>query len=397
MGNNKKLPKDPNAPKMPKRPFIYFSMEVGKDVREELSKDPSFMGNEVNFQQQGKIAKACGIKWNALSESEKEKYNMMYREDIKRYQEEMKSYTPSQEHVEKVKRAKLRNQESAAKKTNTDMTKVSHMVKAYFEYLTTTWSRVAASNTRLNPQQVQEEVWKRWSNGESGGRDTRWDENRNLQENPRKRKREKSNFHGNMPTQPKQAFQCFLEQMKGELRKHLPDLPYSEVVKHVSAKWKDMSNVEKEPFFVQEKDEKEKSGTSEGHNKNVEKEVEYKDSSIKEDFAGLSPSEQNENNKEDKVITVDAQKTEIKGLLKESDEADEESSTSLIDDDFQIHYEEDDSNVNVQKDKDEEMSKTEVNNTHGVNPLPPSSSSCSDDSSDDDSDTTSSDSESNSD
>jgi len=397
MGNNKKLPKDPNAPKMPKRPFIYFSMEVGKDVREELSKDPSFLGHEVNFQQQGKIAKACGIRWNALSESEKEKYNMMYKEDTKRYQEEMESYTPSQEYVEKVKRAKLRNRESAVNNPNTDITKVPHMVKAYFEYLTITWPRVAAANTRLNPQQVQEEVWRRWSHGEAGGRDKRWDENRNLQKNPKKRKMNdnKSTSHGSTATQPKQAFQCFLEQMKGELRKHLPDLPYSEVVKHVSAKWTDMSQVEKEPFFALEKEEKEKSEASEDHMKNCKKEIEDKDSDIKEDFVGLSTAEHNKKNRgDDKDGAVDAQNSERQSFLKEGAEADEESSTSLVDDDFQI---EDGSNVPVQKDGEEETSKNEVERAHGVNLLPPSSSSCSDDSSDDDSDTTSSESESDSD
>jgi len=394
MGNNKKLPKDPNAPKMPMKPFMYFTMEVNKDVRKELTKDPSFMENEINVQQQ--VAKACGKRWHALSESEKNKYYKLYEENHKRYQEEMKSYTPSPEFVEKLNRAKLQNHGSASNTSNTEITKVPHMVRAYFDYLTTTWPKVAVSNPRLNPQQIQEEVWRQWSGGESERRKTRWDENRNLQKTPRKRIRNKSaSSNGSTPTQTKQAFQCFLEQMKGELKKHLPDLPYSEVVKHVSTKWRQMSQVEKEPFFVLEREEKEK---SESHIKKIKKEAEVEDLSVKVDFVGSSRADQNEKSKEvDKDVAVNAQKTEGKSFLKEGAEPDEASSTSLVDDDFQIHFEEDGSDVTVAVQKDEETSKIKVENTHGGYFLPPSSSSCSNDSSDDDSDTTSNDTESDSD
>jgi len=387
----KKLPKDPRAPKMPKSPFIYFSMEVSKDVRDELSRDPSLMGKEVNFQQQSKINKACGKKWKALSESEKEKYQIMYKEDIKRYEKEMRSYTPSPEHVEKVERAKFLNSRSVVNNLDTDIAKVPHMVRAYFDYLTNTWSRVSVANPRLNPRQVQDEVWMRWSRGESssgGACCNDWDENRNLQKTTRKRiRKESTSLKSNALKSPRQAFQCFLEQMNVELRKLVPNMPYSEIVEHASAKWKNMSLVQKEPFFVLEKEEK---GNYEDHSKQSKLECE-KEPSLKEESVVLSRAVRNNENKSGDVAD-DVQKNEnakSKSFLMKNVEQDVGSSTSLVDDDSQIHSQEECSFVAVQKD--------EAENTQGVNMLPSSSSSSSDDSSDDsdaDSDTTNNDSRS---
>ena len=398
MVKTKKIPKDPNAPKMPNRPFIFFSMEVNKEVKEELSKEPSVLGGEANFQLQGKIAtveiaKACGIKWNALSETEKEKYNVLYKEDTKRYQEEMKSYTPSAEYLEKVEKAKLENSRNTNNNPDLSTAKVPHMVRAYFDYLTTTWFRVAASNRRLNPQQVQEEIWRRWSRGESGGGGAScndWDENRNLKKPPRKRMRPPpASSKSSTPTPPlKPAFQYFLEQMKGELRKHLPDLPDSEVVKHVSAKWKVMTDVEKEPFFVLEKEGKEK---HEDQLKKAKLEDESKDVTIKGETAVLSSFDQTNDGIWGGGKDVDAQKIENskrKSFLKENDVLDVQTSTHSAEN-VHMHCQEDGSNVNaaVQKGKDDDdESNMKAENT----------SSSSSDSSEDDSESTTSDSESDS-
>jgi len=371
----KKLPKDPKAPKLPRSSFIYYCMETGKDVRDELSKDPSLLGSDTEFQLQGKISKACGIRWHALSASEKEKYDNLYKEDIKRYQEELKSYTPSVEYLEKVNKAKLENSRSVANNPDSNIAKIPHVVRAYFDFLTSTWPKIAASNLRLNPQQVQEEVWRRWNGGETGCGDAscnNWDENRNAVIKPRKRKMSTtSSEHSNPQTSPRPAFQCYLEQMKEEVRRQLPDLPYSEMVKHVSAKWKIMTDNQKEPFFVREREEKEK---YEGLLKKAESEVDIKDPSEIEDSVALSSADQNneiirEGVDDDNCAA--AQKTEnviIKSFLM-TDDAEDGNNFDVTD----------------LKDKDDSMSKAS------------SSSSSSDDSSGDDSDSTSSDSESDSD
>jgi len=253
MASSKKIPKDPNAPKRPVRPFIYFSKEMVGVIRDELRTDPEISSNLTSA-----VSKECGRRWHALSEEEKEKYEMMYKKDFARYKEEMLSYTPSEEYKEKVKLAKrkIKHDRTVNNLDSKVAARVPHMVRAYFDYLISTWSKIAASNPHLSPEQVQEEVWRRWSKGENG--DYR-DKNQNLVENKKSRakKRKRSNS-GPTLKQPKQAFQCFLEQVKGEVWKQVPNLPYTDLVHHVSAKWKVMTQEEKDYFSNQESKEREK-------------------------------------------------------------------------------------------------------------------------------------------
>jgi len=245
----KKYPKDPNAPKKPTRPFIYYMIDVAKNVKEELSMNAP----QENVRME--VSKECGRRWSAMTTDEKEKYHEKFREDAKRYQEDLKTYKPSDEYLEKARLAKLHNI-SVTSSPSSNMARVPHMVRSYFDYLASSWSTVAASLPRLEPDQVQEEVWRRWCEGEPGG--NAWDENQNVvkkQLKKRIRKRVKKD-----PTNvkaPRTAFQCFLETMKDELRKHLPDMSYTDMVKHVSAKWKVMSAEQKEPFHELERKEKE--------------------------------------------------------------------------------------------------------------------------------------------
>merc|ERR1719206_1381263 len=187
---------------------------------------------------------------------------------------------------------------------------------------------------------------------------------------------------------PKPAFQYFLEQMKGELRKHLPDLPDSEAAKHVSAKWKVMTDVEKEPFFVLEREEKK---MYEEQIKKAKLEDESKDVAIKGETVALSSLEQTNENIGEGGKDVDEQKIENakrKSFFKKNDVLDVQSSTNSAGNSC-IHGQEDDTNVAavVQKGKDDDdRSDRKVQNT----------SSSSSDSSEDDSESTTSDSESDS-
>merc|ERR1719206_1001345 len=186
---------------------------------------------------------------------------------------------------------------------------------------------------------------------------------------------------------PKPAFQYFLEQMKGELRKHLPDLPDSEAVKHVSAKWNVMTDVEKEPFFVLEREEKK---MYEEQIKKAKLEDESKDVAIKGETVALSSLEQTNENIGEGGKDVDEQKIENakrKSFFKKNDVLDVQSSTNSAENSY-IHGQEDDTNVAAAvqkgKDNDDDRSDRKVQNT----------SSSRSDSSEDDSESTTSDSES---
>jgi len=248
----KKYPRDPNAPKKPTRPFLYYMMDVAKSVKEEMGLTS---GDGLNIRSE--VSKECGRRWSIMTSAEKEKYHEKFKEDSKRYEEAVKNYKPSPEFIEKARLAKLHNTSLTNPERN--ISSVPHMVRSYFEYLASSWSKVAASNPKLEPDQVQEEVWRRWCEGEPGG--SSMDMNQNLVKKPTKKRNRKKVVKDpaseNEPKAPRQAFQIFLATMKEELEKQLPDMSYADMLKHVSAKWKVMTYEQKRPFIEFERSEKE--------------------------------------------------------------------------------------------------------------------------------------------
>jgi len=295
MGKLKKLPKDPNAPKKPTRPYIYFLLEVRKEVSEEMNK------NHDEVVTHHEISKECARRWSTLPAEKKEKFHEKFREDQKRFREAMKSYTPSPDFLEKVRLAKLNN--SSGRKAfvtnpghDPNIVKVPHMIRAYFDYMASTWSSVAASHPRYSPGQVQDEIWRRWSqggNGNGGVGSSIFDENHNIEKKqPKKRTRKRTALKNPLPRPPRQAFDCYLETLTEEVRKLRPDLSDSEMHKLVSAKWKDMTDVQKFPFFEVERKEKQR---YEVQMKKVQEkgEVTNKENESKEDPVRLSGNMQN--------------------------------------------------------------------------------------------------------
>jgi high mobility group protein B3 len=80
---NKKKLKDPNMPKKPMTPFIFFNKE---NIDEYKRKNP----NEKVYVT--KIVKKSGEDWKKLKENEKEKYIKMSDKDKKRYEKEIIKY-----------------------------------------------------------------------------------------------------------------------------------------------------------------------------------------------------------------------------------------------------------------------------------------------------------------
>ena len=260
MGKQKNLSKDPNFPKKPTRPYIHFLMEVRKEVSEEMSKNCG----EVNTHHE--VSRECARRWAALSADQKEKFHEKFREDLKRYREAMKSYTPSQAFEEKVRFAKFQNSSSQKSsetnpKHDPNIVKVPHMIRAYFDYMASTWSSIAASHPSFNPGQVQDEIWRRWSQGDIGGGSgsSIFDENQNIEKKQlKKRIRKQTALKNHFPRQPRQAFDCYVETLTDEVRKYRPDLSDSDMHKLVSGKWTEMTDVQKAPFFDVERKEKQK-------------------------------------------------------------------------------------------------------------------------------------------
>jgi len=376
MGKNKKILKDPSAPKKPMTPFFYFIRDVGKSVKEELYKNRAF-DSDKSFHIQSEVAKECGKRWSSLSVEEKDKYKMMRKIAAERFEEEMKSYTPSAEYKEKIRRAELAKS-SVASSPAQYMRKIPANVRAYFDYLTQTWPIVAAAQPHLGPKKIQDKVWKRWVQGEFRGKSSSpvfLDENQNMTVNQKKR----PNLKRSAPRSPKQAnsaFQCFLEQMKDELRKHLPDLSHSDMVKHVTNKWKVMTEAEKEPFLEQEREAKAKYFRE--NVKKIKVESEDKDMCAEEDIGFASSATPNHG--ELKAVSVE-QEPSSKNKLGLN------LSLSSDDEDFEIVHPDDNDKVAPKNECEERRAEVELQHDSKLSSSSSSSSSSScDESSNDGSD-----------
>jgi len=244
---SKKYPRDPNAPKRPTRPFIHYMKDVAQSVKEEM---PSSTVDGLNTRPS--VPKECARRWAAMASQDKEKYQELFREDSKRYEIAMKNYKPSVVFVEQKRLAKLHN--SSVKKP--DISTVPQMFRSYFDYVATTWAGVAASLPRLEPDQVQGEIWRRWCEGEPRG-SVRQDENQNVVAGKkRKRRNRKTKMAEDTPRAPQLAYQLFQNNMKEELRKQLPDLSYNDIVRSLAAKWKMLTEEQKKPFFDLEREDR---------------------------------------------------------------------------------------------------------------------------------------------
>lgn len=86
-----RVAKDPNRPKRAMTSYIRWSQEARDGVKAELSKkNPKAKGLELSKA----VTKELGKRWEKLAAKEKAKYENAYKEDKKRYDKEMESYTP---------------------------------------------------------------------------------------------------------------------------------------------------------------------------------------------------------------------------------------------------------------------------------------------------------------
>eukprot|EP00898_Chlorokybus_atmophyticus_P008929 jgi/Chlat1/9037/Chrsp94S08306 len=78
-----KKKKDPNAPKRPLAPYMFFCKDRREDIKAE--------NPDVSF---GEIGKILGQEWSSMSDKEKRPYVQKAEKDKERYTAEMANYEP---------------------------------------------------------------------------------------------------------------------------------------------------------------------------------------------------------------------------------------------------------------------------------------------------------------
>lgn len=96
--------KDPNEPKRPLTPFMWFATTNRESIKSSLT-DASFT----------EVAKALGAKWKLMDDLAKAPYVKVAADDKKRYIRQMECYMPSDDYIQAKKTKKRRDPEQPKK------------------------------------------------------------------------------------------------------------------------------------------------------------------------------------------------------------------------------------------------------------------------------------------
>jgi len=233
-GKIKKL-KDPLAPKRPGSSFFLFSKEERPSVEEMLG-----------TKQLGPVNGELGRRWAGLDQEERVRWDTKWREEMIKYEEEKKKYSPSQEYL---RAAALHDQRQAKRIEKTNFVENWDMkvqVGSYFTFLLTNWVKVALERPELTPKQIQEFVWVQWSSGPGKGVPSVTVQKKKKAKDP------------NAPKNPMSAYTIFYKHTRPEIIKASPGMPNREVMAEVGRMWRSLDEEAREPYTREAKEKLEK-------------------------------------------------------------------------------------------------------------------------------------------
>jgi len=139
--------KDVDAPKKPSSSYFLFCAKERANVQKEMQ---NCNGAEVT--------KELGKRWAALDDKDKEVFEEAAKKDKERYEEERRSYTPSEEFIKR----KAEFDAKANLPNNSVVGQSGSSQEDYFSYLLLNWRQVHLANPGYSGRQTQEEVWRVW-------------------------------------------------------------------------------------------------------------------------------------------------------------------------------------------------------------------------------------------
>lgn len=134
--------KDPNEPKRPLTPFMWFSTTNRESIKSTLT-DNSF----------AEVARAIGLKWKEMDDLAKAPYVKVAADDKKRYIRQMENYLPSEEYAAPRRKKKITRDPNLPKKP----------LSAFMLFMQEHRPTIRASNPGANVgvvSKVAGEMWK---------------------------------------------------------------------------------------------------------------------------------------------------------------------------------------------------------------------------------------------
>jgi hypothetical protein len=248
-----KAKKDKNAPKKNSSAYIFFCNDKRAEVKDE---HPELKNNE--------ILKELGLLWKKYKDekpTEVKKYEKKAADDKERYQEEMKNYVPSDDVEEQPKEKKTRKKKAAGapKKGKS----------AYMFFCADERVKIKEEEPEMPAKDVLAELGNRWKifkdkNPEAVKKyekmaaddKVRYEEEMKnyvpvpVEENPvadDKKKTKKKKATGE-PKKGKSAYIFFCADERPIVKEENPEMPAKEILAELGARWKKLSDEEKEKY-----------------------------------------------------------------------------------------------------------------------------------------------------
>ena len=207
--------RDEAAPKRPITAYFAFTSAARAEVQEELG-----------TRSVTEVAKELGRRWALLVADARAPYELQSREAKERFEEEMRSYTPSEEFLaRKAAAAAATSAPPPAKAARADM--------GYLAFLLSSWQAEHAARPGLTPREVQEAVWKRWLARPGAG-----------QAKPQAKKVRKVK-DPNAPKKPPSSYLLFSVDQRSAVAASRPELGAVDVTRELAKRWGELPPVEK--------------------------------------------------------------------------------------------------------------------------------------------------------
>ena len=245
-----KAKKDKNAPKKNSSAYIFFCNDKRPEVKED---HPEIKSNE--------ILKELGLLWKKFKDekpTEVKKYEKKAADDKDRYQDEMKNYVPSEEVEDEPKEKKSRKKKAVGEPKKGK--------SAYMFFCADERIKLKEEQPEMPPKEVLAELgarWKIFKDKDAEGvkeyekmaaddKERYEEEKKNyvpaVEENQDDKKKTKKKKAEGEPKKGKSAYIFFCADERPIIKEEHPDMPAKEILAELGARWKKLSEEDKEQY-----------------------------------------------------------------------------------------------------------------------------------------------------
>jgi high mobility group protein B2 len=249
----KRRKRDPERPKRAMTAYMVY-------VRDNIKNVTRDMGNA----KRSEVIRECGSRWNSMTHNQKKKYVNVSKQDKERYAREMANYTPTTQVDEPKLKRRKKDPDAPKRPLTTYMAFVSHhqkLVAGQYDKQKDVLQHI--SNLWRNATNKDKKKFAQEANADRARYQR---EMANYQPPPREPKPSKRSFKkASIPRKPKRAvsaYAFFVKERRPQIARDFRSTGESsfkdgqEIIKIVSAMWKDLPPRERKKFDAKAKRDK---------------------------------------------------------------------------------------------------------------------------------------------